>query len=241
LVVGDVHGCVRELERLLAMAGFDPARDELWSIGDLINRGPHSLETLRLWRDVGGRAVLGNHDAYALRVRSGATSRRPDTLDALFADPELDEHLARLRASPALALLPGERDVREAWLVHAGVHPAWRDLPAVATRLESSPHDEAWLTSDDVRFAIHARFCTAQGERHPHTGPPDEGPPGYRPWDEFYAGPALVIHGHWARRGVYRGAHTLGLDSGCVYGGALTAWCQEEDRLLRVPALSRRG
>jgi bis(5'-nucleosyl)-tetraphosphatase (symmetrical) len=234
-VVGDVQGCARELERLLASVRFDPARDELWSVGDLINRGPDSVAVLRLWRDVGGHAVIGNHEVYALGVRSGRIERRADRLGALFAASDLDEHLARLRALPALVHLPAEGGT-EAWLVHAGIHPAWSDLQAAAARLNAEPHDDAWLAREELRFATRARFCTALGERSPHTGPPAECPAGFRPWDEFYAGPVLVAHGHWATRGVYRGRRTLGLDSGCVYGGALTAWCQQEDRLVSVPA-----
>ena len=72
-----------------------------------------------------------------------------------------------------------------------------------------------------------------------HTGPPDECPAPYRPWDRFYAGPTLVVHGHWARRGYYRDRFAMGLDTGCVYGGVLTAWCQEEDRIVSVPAQKR--
>lgn len=236
-VVGDVQGCARELERLLSMVRFDPARDELWSVGDLINRGPDSLEVLRLWRATGARAVIGNHEAYALQARSGSVPRRRDTLEALFRAPDADVLFEMLRTLPALVHLPGGAGEPGAWLVHAGLHPRWTDLPAVARRLDAGPHDDAWLASEDVRFATRVRCCTAQGEQSPHTGPPDECPPGFRPWDEFYAGPVLVVHGHWARRGAYRGPHALGLDSGCVYGGALTAWCQEEDRLVSVPAL----
>ncbi len=235
-LVGDVQGCARELDRLLGRIRFDPSRDELWSLGDLINRGPHSLEVLRLWRDVGGRGVIGNHEIYALRLRAGRDARRPDTLDSLLAAPDADELLSALRAWPALAQLPGGDGTTEAWLVHAGIHPAWRDLHATTRRLNAEPHDDAWLTCEEIRFATRARFCTAAGERSASSGPPDECPAGFRPWDEFYPGPVLVVHGHWATRGAYRGRYTLGLDSGCVYGGALTAWCQQEDRLVTISA-----
>jgi len=238
-VVGDVHGCAFELDRLLTKIGFDPARDELWSVGDLVNTGPDSLATLRLWRDVGGRAVLGNHDIYALRVNDGKRQRRPDTLAELFVADDADMLFERLRTQPILARLEAKGNVRPVWLVHAGLHPAWDDLAGVAQRVNPGPHDEAWITSPWVSFATRVRCCTSDGEMDRNPGPPESCRPPFRPWDDFYDGRDLVVHGHWAQRGFYRTAGTMSLDSGCVYGGELTAWCQEEDRLVRVPAQGR--
>lgn len=236
-VVGDVQGCARELEQLLETVRFDPARDELWSLGDLINRGPDSLEALRLWRDVGGRAVLGNHDVYALRAHEVPSRRKPDTLDALFEAADGPELLARLRAQPVLVHLDASGGaVGEAWIVHAGLDPRWTDLSAVASTFDAAEHDDAWLEDPDVAFAVRVRCCNEAGKRCRHTGSPESCPEGFRPWDAFYRGESLVVHGHWARRGYYRGRRTMGLDSGCVYGGALTAWCQEEDRIVQIPA-----
>jgi bis(5'-nucleosyl)-tetraphosphatase (symmetrical) len=241
-VVGDLQGCVREFEALLRTVRFDPARDELWSAGDLVNRGPESLETLRLWADVGGRGVIGNHDVHALLHRSGRRAKPMPDLDALFAAPDADALLARVRALPALVHLPAPAEGAEgedAWLVHAGIHPAWLDLHAVARRIDAPPHDDAWLESDDVAFATRVRCCTPAGKMMRHTGAPDGCPDGSMPWDALYRGDTLVVHGHWAMRGHYRGRRTLGLDSGCVYGGPLTAWCQDEDRVVQIPAMSR--
>ena len=235
-VVGDVHGCARELERLLERIDFDPARDELWSVGDLVNTGPDSLAALRLWRDVGGRAVLGNHDIYALRAFSGSRPRRNDTLDELFAAPDAAELLERLRAQPVLVRLPGRDAAPPVWLVHAGIHPRWDDLERVAQRLAAAPHDDDGLRAPWVAFATRVRCCTAEGEMSDDPGPPADCAPPFRPWDDFYPGPTLVVHGHWALRGAYRGRHTMSLDSGCVYGGSLSAWCQEEDRLVQISA-----
>ncbi len=238
-IVGDVQGCARELEDLLETVRFDPSRDELWAAGDLINRGPDSLATLRLWSSLGGRGVIGNHEVYALQAHAGHWPRKHDTLDALFAAPDADALLAELRALPALATLPGEgRGWRDLWLVHAGLDPRWLDLPAIAARLGPGEHDEAWLTSDEVAFATRVRCCTADGARSRFDRLPEDCPPPHRAWDSFYTGEALVVHGHWARRGHYRGPRTLGLDSGCVYGGPLTAWCVEEDRTVQVPSRS---
>ena len=186
--------------------------------------------------------VLGNHDVYALLTRSGRWPRKRDTLDELFAAPDADELLARLRALPVLAHLPGPvtAAVPDVWVVHGGLDPRWTELAAVAAVANALPHDDAWLTSPTVNFATRVRCCTATGERSKFDRDPAECPPPYRPWDQFYRGTALVVHGHWAWRGHYRnppdGPRTMGLDSGCVYGGELTAWCQEEDRVVQVKA-----
>jgi bis(5'-nucleosyl)-tetraphosphatase (symmetrical) len=237
-LVGDIQGCASEFERLLREIRFDAARDELWCLGDLVNRGPDSLATLRLWRDVGGRGVVGNHDVYALLVRAGRWPRKHDTLSALFAAHDADQLLARLRALPLLAPLPAPAGSSspDVWVVHAGVHPLWRDLHALATAVNTAPHDDAWLERPEVSFATRIRCCTATGERSRFDRSPADCPPPYRPWDAFWPGPALVVHGHWAWRGHYRGAHTMGLDSACVYGERLTAWCHEEDRIVQVAA-----
>ena len=125
-VVGDVQGCARELEALLEAVRFDSARDELVSVGDLVNKGPDSLAVLRLWYDVGGRGVLGNHDVYALCAYSGRMERRPsDTLQALFDAPDAQELLDALRALPVMLKLPDRSgDGASTWVVHGGVHPA---------------------------------------------------------------------------------------------------------------------
>jgi len=233
-IVGDVQGCAAELEALLEATRFDEGTDELWCIGDVINRGPDSLAAVRLWHDLGGRGVLGNHEVYACRVHSGRSPRKPDTLDELFSAPDRDEIFRRLRSLPVLVHLPGDANVREAWIVHAGLHPAWHDLHATARRLNAEPHDDDWLESPEVSFATRVRCCTPTGERSRHNRAPEDCPPPSRPWEDFYDGDALIVHGHWAWRGIHRGPNTLGLDSGCVYGGPLSAWCQEEDRIVQV-------
>lgn len=243
-IVGDLQGCAREFESLLEKIRFDPGRDELWAAGDLINRGPETLAAVRLWRDVGGRGVIGNHEIYALCVRAGLWPRKSDTLDALFDAPDGDALLDALRALPVLAHLPrpDERgDVPEAWVVHGGVHPRWTDLHAVARAINDVPHDDAWLERDEVSWATRVRCCDADGNRTRHHQAPEDCPAPYRPWDEFYDGEATVVHGHWAWRGHYRKPNVIGLDSACVYGGELTAWCQDEDRIVSVPCARSGG
>ncbi len=233
-VVGDVQGCLRALERLLDEIRFDAARDELWLAGDLINRGPDSLGVLRLWTELGGRGVIGNHEIYALCAHSGRYPRKEDTLQELFEAADADALLASLRQLPLLAHLPSEGDGPAAWVVHGGLHPGWTDLHAVAAEVNPGPHDDDWLERAEVRFATRVRCCDSAGKRSKHDLAPEQCPPPYKPWDALYRGETLVVHGHWARRGYYRGRKTLGLDSGCVYGGKLTAWCQDEDRIVQV-------
>lgn len=239
--VGDVQGCVRELETLLSEISFNPAQDELWCAGDIVNRGPESLATARLWRDVGGRGVLGNHEVYTLCAHSGAWPRKRDTVQDLYDAKDADELLGRLRELPVLVHFAAAGNGPAVWLVHGGLHPGWTDLHRAARTINEAVHDDAWLNSDDVSFATRVRCCTAKGERSKYDREPEGCPPPFEPWDAFYGGDALVVHGHWARRGHYRGTNTLGLDSGCVYGGPLTAWCQDEDRIVQVRSGSRRA
>lgn len=234
-IVGDIQGCLREFEQLLDAIRFDAGRDELWCLGDLINRGPDSKGVLRLWRETGGRSLLGNHEINTLLVHAGRIPRkRNDTLDGLYGAPDAGDWFALLRRLPVLVHLPAEEAGRDAWIVHAGLDPRWTDLRALASRIESGPHDDAWLESEEVACATRIRCCTAEGERSRFTGPPEHCPPPYRPWNEFYRGESIVVHGHWAMRGCYREGNVIGLDSGCVYGGPLSAWCQEEDRIVQV-------
>jgi len=238
-LVGDIQGCAIEFDRLLREIRYDPAHDELWSLGDLVNRGPDSLEVLRLWRDAGGHGIIGNHDIYALRAYSDRGRRKPDQLDALFRAPDAEELLGLLRELPVLVHLPGQPPARDVWIVHAGLHPHWNDLPAAAAGINAAPHDDVWMTRPEVSFATRVRWCTAEGELVRHAGGHESAPPGALAWDDLYRGETLVVHGHWARRGHYRSRRTMGLDSGCVYGGELTAWSQQEDRIVQVRSTRR--
>lgn len=248
-VIGDIHGCLKPLEKLLAKMKFDPDRDELWSAGDLVGRGPDPLGVIRLLREVGGRAVMGNHEIGALMTWAGLRDRRPDSLAPLLDDPDAGKWIRWMAKLPILAHLPGEDGAPDAWLVHGGIHPAWRKLKKVAKRLNSIDREPKrlrkrkplrngiWMHDEELFFAVFARCCTKEGKLSRFTGLPENCPKPYRPWDEFYAGDARVVHGHWAMRGYYRNGNVIGLDTGCVYGGKLTAWCQEEDRIVQVSGL----
>ncbi len=240
-VVGDIHGCALEFGDLLEALRLDPAQDELWSIGDLVNTGADSLATLKLWSETGARGILGNHDIYAVLARSGGSKRHEDRLGELYASKDCDALLARVRAMPALVRLERDSAPKTVWLAHAGIHPQWTDLPGLAERLHAYPHDDDWLVAPEVSFMTRVRCCDRFGERVRFTGRPADAPPPFKAWDEFYAGDDLIVHGHWAMRGHYRGARTIGLDSACVYGGRLTAWCVDDDRIVSVPCRSPRG
>ncbi len=206
IFVGDVHGCLVQLDALLAAVEFRPGTDVLHPVGDLVNRGPDSDGVLRRMIELGAEPVLGNHDLWWLQ-------------NAHAVDPAFDEWL---RAQPVVRVFD------DVIVVHAALHPHWdeRMLAELA-----SPE----LDSADVDFAVNVRYCTAEGERPPRDWPPPAQP--FAPWDTFYSGTKRVVFGHWARRGLDVTDTVTALDSGCVYGRALSAWIPEEDRIVQVPGL----
>jgi bis(5'-nucleosyl)-tetraphosphatase (symmetrical) len=224
IYIGDIQGCRSELERLLEVLRFDTAADRLEPVGDLVNRGPDSLGTLRLLRDLDAGGVLGNHDTHLLRVAAGL--REPsgrDTLDEVLAAEDRDALLEWLAQKPFARADPG------VLLVHAGIHPLWKDPVArLAGRDPLTPHP-------DSDFATLVRYCAADGRRPKRGQRPRRG---FRPWFEHWkdAGSRTAVFGHWAERGLVHEPGLRGLDTGCVWGGQLTAWIAEEDRFASVPA-----
>src|SRR5262245_38438003 len=225
IFVGDIQGCRAELERLLDLVRFDPAQDRLEPVGDFVNRGPDSVGTLRLMRSLKAGGVLGNHDVHLLRAARGRRAVRPhDTFEDVLEAPDRDELLDWLAERPFF------RDLGDAWLVHAGLDPRWDDPAEVLDACD--PYDP----SDACDFAIRVRHCTAEGERPKNDDPPP--PPPFLPWFEHWRGRGVptIVFGHWAMRGLVVEPGIRGLDTGCVWGGRLTAWIAEEDRLVHVPA-----
>ncbi|HTR55587.1 MAG TPA: symmetrical bis(5'-nucleosyl)-tetraphosphatase [Kofleriaceae bacterium] len=248
--IGDIQGCKASLERLLALIGFSPGRDELWLVGDLVNRGPRSLDVLRWARDLGDSVttVLGNHDLHLLaRVAGAAKEKARDTLDDVLRAPDRDGLIDWLRARPLLV-----HDDRFA-LVHAGLHPRWTvaEARALAAECEAQLRGPTWraflaqtrgrgapppwharLGGGDRWRAILAYLVTARtlepdGRVEPdYNGPPAGAPAGCVPWFKL-ANPAWATHtvvfGHWAALGLDLGAHHVALDTGCVWGRQLTA------------------
>ena len=225
IFIGDVQGCADELKRLLDAVRFAPGSDQLFSVGDLINRGPLSAESVRTVMQLRGVAVMGNHEHHLFEKKARAM---PADLERAA---DRDQLMAFLRAMPAMVVLP------DLILVHAGFSPRWdaRQPEAVAAHLNAAINDPERLDRDpDVRFAVSVRYCDPEGNLTREDFPPPPAP--FRPWDEFYRGERLVVFGHWARRGLVLGKKVRGLDSGCVYGKELTAWIAEEDRIVQVPA-----
>lgn len=227
--VGDIQGCADELDDLLEQLQYDPEQHELWCVGDLVNRGPASARTLRRMIDVGAHCVLGNHDLHLLAAAASGRALRPrDTFGDVLTAPDREALLAWLRARPLLRLW---EDVA---LVHAGLHPRWSDPGAIAAPLEAAiARGEIPEGDPDLSFLVSVRHCDANGNRPRDDLEPGEG---FAPWDHWYAGKRTVVCGHWAARGLVRRNRICSLDTGCVWGGALTAWVYEEDRYVSVPA-----
>ncbi len=242
LVVGDIQGCCDELEELLAAVAFIPGTDELVSVGDLVNRGPRSLDVLRLFRRLGGETVLGNHEIHLLERAAGAP-RHNDTMGDVLAADDLLQLLDWLVDRPEPLVM-----LRAGWMVvHAGLPPAFR-IPEDARR-ENDIVRAIWWSEESlarrvaairatpaVQFLTRVRYCDAQGAR-----PDDddtEDPPGFRPWFDLREPGPKIAFGHWARLDPARAVREdlRFLDTGCVYGRALTGWLVEEDRLVSVPA-----
>lgn len=262
--IGDIQGCYEQLRRLLDYIRFDAAADRLWFVGDLVNRGPQSLEVLRFVRSLGDAAlvVLGNHDLHLVMQAEGyGKANKEDTLAEVLAAPDRAELMAWLRAWP---LFHVEGDYA---MVHAGLLPQW--TVAQAQMLSDEVHGAlvapgyrkflanmwgsepaAWrnelLSWDRLRVIVNAmtrmRFCTPEGAmefRAPGAkGPPERGPAGCVPWfdapDRASADHTLVC-GHWSALGFRQEGNLLALDSGCLWGGCLTAVRLEDRRVFQQP------
>lgn len=246
--IGDIQGCRDEFCSLLTRIDFSADRDRLWLVGDLVNRGPQSLTTLRLVRALGDNAVvvLGNHDLHLLAVACGCrTARRSDTLEEVLRAPDRDALLEWLAARPLAHFEAGDL------LVHAGVVPQWtvETTLAVAREVESALRSDPrhlfehmygdepdhWSAdlegTDRLRFAINVltrmRLCTTEGRINLHLKgkPPAAGSP-WLPWfdvDSRRTRNDRVVFGHWSALGLIVRDDVIGVDSGCVWGGALTA------------------
>ncbi len=250
--VGDVQGCCTELETLLERVDFSPARDQLWLVGDLVNRGPRSLDVLRLVESLGAAAtvVLGNHDLHLIALARGGDTVRPADAGLLpiLAAHDRERLLDWLQSRPVLH----HDEALGVSMVHAGLAPQW-DIPTArgcATELETALRGErsgrflatmygnqpdTWsdaLEGDDrLRYIVNVltrlRVCDAAGRLLlKFKGPMDEIPDGAVPWfrapGRRWAGDRVVC-GHWSALGYVDEGGVLCLDTGCVWGGTLTA------------------
>jgi len=262
--IGDIQGCHAELCQLLDLVGFSTTRDRLWLTGDLVNRGPDSLAVLREVIALGDAAVtvLGNHDFHLLTIAAG--HRRPhrdDTLHEVLEAPDRDALVDWLRRRP---LVVSEDDLL---LVHAGLPPSWTPATALMLSGEVQAKlagddaqrflgvlygDEPRTWSDDLagddrlRAVVNActrmRFCTAEGtmefaeKRGRHSAPP-----GFLPWFEHETrrtAHLTVVCGHWSTLELELAPNLLMLDSGCLWGGTLTAVRLADRRVYQVPSRS---
>ncbi len=259
-VIGDLQGCKGELDLLLDRIEAEAPRARLVFVGDLVNRGPDSLGCLRRIRAMADRAqvVLGNHDLHLLAVANGIRPRgRSDTLEALLAAPDLHDLLQWLRQQPLSLMAEGHL------IVHAGVLPQWTTEQTLALADEVSTvlrgsdwldflaqmygnepaqwHDD--LQGDDrlrciVNGLTRLRFCTAQGEMEFATKEgPEQPPPGYMPWfdvPERLTQETTIVFGHWSTLGLILRPNVIGLDTGCVWGGKLSALRLSDRQLVQV-------
>lgn len=247
--IGDIQGCYSEFRRLLDVIQFEPSRDQLWLAGDLVNRGPHSLETLRFVKGLGDAAVsvLGNHDLHLIASFVAlARAGKKDTLGPILraADgPELIDWLRRQK------LFHHDQGFS---MLHAGLPPQW-DLP-LTQRLAREA--EQVIGGDDyqrffaamygnqpsrwqddlagierLRFSVNCftrlRYCQADGELDfAEKGAPGSQPAHLLPWFAVPERKSLdmrIIFGHWSTLGFYQGHNVIGIDTGCLWGGQLTA------------------
>lgn len=255
--IGDVQGCHDELRRLLERCRFDAATDRLWFVGDLVNRGPDSLGVLRFVRSLGRRAsvVLGNHDLHLVAMHAGlGRPHRGDTLDEVLGAPDREALVDWLRTRPLMHLGQG------CAMVHAGLLPSWDLVKArrlareVESHLASARHRDflahlygsepaEWNDSlkgwDRLRVIVNAmtrlRFCTPGG-RMDFRAKGTDAPDGMQPW--FETRPArerrMLVFGHWSTLGLRTARRHAALDSGCVWGGSLTAMRLEDRAIFQV-------
>ncbi len=252
--IGDIQGCDEEFGLLLERLAFDPAHDRLWLTGDLVNRGPRSLEVLRRAKALGPAVtvVLGNHDLHLLAIASGSGERlrKQDTLTAILDAPDRDELLHWLRRQPLL-----HHDAALGFtMIHAGLAPQWDlDLArACAREVETVLRDERasrelfanmygnqpdrWSAGlagfDRLRFITNCftrlRFCDSEGRLDlKYKGTLEKAPAGLYPW---FRAPGRqsrdlqLICGHWSALGYYAGDNVHAIDTGCVWGDRLCAF-----------------
>ncbi len=249
-LVGDIQGCLTELKGLLTQVSFNSDTDELWLVGDLVARGPHSLETLRFIKSLGSsaKAVLGNHDLHLLATHAGHKKvKKNDLLDDLLAAKDVDELMDWLAQQPLLRKLPNE----EAYMSHAGLSPQWTIAEAIkqadiAHQLIASSERSHWLkemygdqsndwqnANSDVekfRYTINAltrmRYCNSDLTlEFQLKEQPEFAPKNLKPWFELVklTNNQSWIFGHWAAlMGICSAKNIYAIDTGCVWRNHLT-------------------
>lgn len=255
--VGDIQGCLAPLKSLLAQVDFNPQCDTLWIAGDLVNRGPQSLETLRFIHSLRDcvKVILGNHDLHLLASHAGYKKlSSKDTLQEILDAPDKDTLLAWLIKQPLI-----HHDAQLGYtMVHAGIPPIWTveqalDYAAEVHNVLRGSKPEAffaemygnqpagWLPSLEgmerlrviTNYFTRMRFCDAQGGLEFNSKEdPNQAPEGYLPWFSYSNHACAndnLIFGHWAAlMGNTQHTNFIGLDTGCVWGGCLTLFCLDD-------------
>jgi bis(5'-nucleosyl)-tetraphosphatase (symmetrical) len=258
--IGDLQGCYRQFEQLLDLISFDRGQDRLWLVGDIVNRGSDSLEILRFVKGLTGAVtvVLGNHDLHLLMVAEGCASLSPnDTIQDILSAPDREELLDWLRQQKLLHV-----DGNYA-MVHAGLLPSWSIAQAseLAKAAEAAIQgeefhefclhmygdhpdhwDEALSGYTRLRVIINAmtrmRICTPDGKMYfKFKGVVEDIPDGYLPWFETphrASREATIIFGHWSALGLQLRNNLIALDTGCLWGGTLTAIRLDDRKVFQV-------
>lgn len=206
LIIGDVHGCHKELSRLLKEVQADPEEDQILFVGDLINKGPSSRGVWELFREMKGVSILGNHELSLLELVQGKFHKHGKYFDILQQDfgryfTDFVQEVSRW---------PLWYEDHELMMVHAGLVPG----------LHPDQTDPWILTT--------IRTWDGEGEDLKHPNNP--------PWFDLYAGNDLVVFGHWAALGGLNRPRVIGLDTGCVYGGRLSCLLLPERKIVSIPA-----
>ncbi len=259
--IGDLQGCFHSFQALLKQIQFNPERDRLWFVGDLINRGPGSLDVMRwiLAHQSSVVTVLGNHDLHTLVVAEGFVSaHRSDTIQSLLDAPDAPELLGWLRQQPLVHFEHGYL------MVHAGLLPDWSVPQALALGHEvqsalQAPNyrdflkhmygndpkrwDDKLTGWDRLRVITNAmtrlRICSADGEMEfKFKGELQNIPDGYQPWFELSQRASVntpIVFGHWSALGLQHKNNVYSLDTGCLWGGHLSAMRLEDKQIFQVP------
>lgn len=249
-VVGDIQGCFDTFQKLLDKIQFNPKQDRLWLVGDLVNRGPHSLEVLR-WcvkHKKILKAVLGNHDVHLLcRIAGISEEKALDTLDEVLKAPDLPELTDWLRQQSFVY------HEKKCLLVHAGVLPEWSlsEIIHFNKQAQAKLSGENWqsflndlrnsVTPDQLIQALRVftqiRMCKMDGSpEFKFKGSPDKAPQNLLPWYDFPArktADQTILFGHWAALGFLDKGNVIGLDSGCVWGKELSTICLEDRQVFQ--------
>ncbi len=261
--IGDVQGCYAELMDLLHLIQFDELKDCLWLTGDLVNRGRDSLAVLRFIKSLGPaqQVVLGNHDLHLLAIAYGAPSRAGDTLDAILTAPDRDVLIDWLRSRK---LFHYDAEVGYA-LTHAGLAPSWtlekaQALAEEVTTVLQGPAPQSLLNHlygnkpdqwDDhltgverwrviINYMTRMRFCYPDGRLALDCkGSLKDTPPHLVPWFDMphrVTAKDKILFGHWAALGgIVDVPNVYALDTGCVWGNALTAMRLDDEKRFSVP------